>query len=52
LTNMTNKYIKMCKRYTKLSLKVSKQEEVTSDYVKLVLLNWDLRLAKAKGKLV
>lgn len=47
---MTSKYIKMCERYTKLSLKVSKQEEVTDDYVKLILLNWELRIAKEKGK--
>lgn len=49
---MTNKYIKMCERFTKLSLKVSKQEGVTDDYVKLILLNWELRLAKEKGKIV
>tara|TARA_B110000503_G_C7040150_1_gene367871 strand:+ start:468 stop:617 length:150 start_codon:yes stop_codon:yes gene_type:complete len=49
---MTGKYIKMCERYTKLSLKVSKQEGVTDDYVKLILLNWELRIAKEKGKIV
>lgn len=49
---MTNKYIKMCLRHTKLSLKVSKQKGITDDYVKLILLNWELRIAKEKGKLV
>ena len=53
---MTSKYIKMCERYTKLSLKLSKQEEVNlqkvDDYVKLILLNWELRIAKEKGKTV